>query len=385
MKIVVGAISTQRFYSAGNQCNWLHWVEGLRRLGHEVYFVEQVHADECVDAAGETCGFEQSIARRRFHATMEQFGLLQNACLLSEDGHESAGLSLRNIERVARDADLLINFSGCVSASIVMDNVRRRAFIDTDPVYTQIWHADYGVDVGLRDHDAWFTVGLNIGTPFSPIPDCGLPWRPVGRPMVLDMWSDADRAPGPRFTTVASWKIFGDVRHDGEWYCSKAHELDRFIGIPRLTEQELEIVLRVHWDGANAANTLRSNGWHVIDAERISDLSSYASYIARSRAEIGIAKHAYVKGSSGWFSDRSAHYLACGRPVLHQSTGFERSLPVGLGILSFVGVDDVVKAIDEINCAYEQHCRAAREFAAEFLDYRRIIPAMLDQCMTPAA
>jgi hypothetical protein len=181
---------------------------------------------------------------------------------------------------------------------------------------------------------------------------------------------------------VAAWKVFGDICHAGVWYRSKAHEFERFIRLPRLTKQELEIALRANWDGDDAARTLRSNGWNVIDAENISDLAKYESYIAQSRAEIGIAKHAYVESSSGWFSDRSAHYLACGKPVLHQSTGFERVLPVGLGVLSFGDIADLLNAIDEINSSYEKHCRAAREFAAEFLDYRRIIPAMLDQCMS---
>jgi hypothetical protein len=131
---------------------------------------------------------------------------------------------------------------------------------------------------------------------------------------------------------------------------------------------------------------LRDGGWRLAEASEVADLSAYQTFIARSRGEIGIAKHAYVKGRSGWFSERAAHYLACGRPVLHQSTGFERQLPTGCGVLSFSTVEEAVARIEEVNRDYGRHCRAARELAAEYLDYRKVLPAILDAAAaSPAA
>lgn len=381
MKIIVGAVSTQEPYSGGNQVNWLHWIEGLQRLGHEVYFVEQVGAKVCVDVKGTKCDFAHSVVRSRFLSTLAQFRLPTSACLIYENGQDTAGLSLSEISSIAKDADLLINFSGCLSASVILENVRCRAYIDTDPVYTQIWHTQYDSDLNLATHDVHFTFGLNIGTPFSPVPDCGLQWSHLRRPMVLDMWPYDINPSCKRFTTVATWKVFGDICYRGQWYRSKAYELERFITIPELTEQGIEIALREPWDNESADKELRNNGWIVIDADSISNLQKYKDYIMRSRAELGIAKNAYVRSSSGWFSDRAAHYLSCGKPVLHQSTGFERVLPTGYGILSFSDIDEALAGIDEINSDYAKHCHAARDFAEEYLDYRKIIPEVIDQCM----
>jgi hypothetical protein len=129
---------------------------------------------------------------------------------------------------------------------------------------------------------------------------------------------------------------------------------------------------------------LRDGGWRVAEAGEVQDLSAYQAFITRSRGEIGIAKHAYVKGRSGWFSERAAHYLVSGRPVLHQSTGFEQHLPAGCGVLSFATVEEAAAGIDEVNRDYARHCRAAREFAAAYLDYRKVLPAILDAAASPA-
>jgi hypothetical protein len=137
---------------------------------------------------------------------------------------------------------------------------------------------------------------------------------------------------------------------------------------------------RNHRDEADI-RLLKDNGWVLTEASLIADLSSYQRYIARSRAEIGIAKNAYVKGCSGWFSDRAAHYLASGKPVLAQSTGFERCVPTGRGLLTFRNMEEAVAGVEEINRDYEAHCRAAREFAEEYLDYRKVLPEMLELCM----
>jgi hypothetical protein len=130
------------------------------------------------------------------------------------------------------------------------------------------------------------------------------------------------------------------------------------------------------------AALLERRGWRVVDASRLCSLGGYRDYIARSRAEIGVAKHAYVKGGSGWFSDRAAHYLASGKPVLAQSTGFEWCLPTGRGLLTFQDADEAAAGIAEINGDYRAHCRAARAFAEEFLDHRKVLPAMIEVAMS---
>jgi hypothetical protein len=312
---------------------------------------------------------------------MERFGFLGRAGQVYDGGEATFGMSLEEMAGVCRGADLLLNISGHVKTERLLAGVRRRVYVDQDPVYTQLWHAEYGQDLGFARHDTFVTVGLNIGTPHSPIPDCGLPWRHALPPVVPDLWPAHPTPAGARFTTIASWGGFGDLCYRGEWYRSKYEEFRRFAELPKKVGQEFEVALRRHREGDEGVRLLRDHGWAATAATRIASLDDYQGYIVRSRAEIGIAKNAYVKGRSGWFSDRSAHYLASGRPVLAQATGFERHLPTGRGLLAFGDLEEAAAGVERINRDYPGHCRAARAIAEEFLDYRKVLPKLLEGCL----
>ncbi|HEV8718403.1 MAG TPA: hypothetical protein VGX03_36990, partial [Candidatus Binatia bacterium] len=305
----------------------MHHAAGFRKLGHEVYCVEEVRPEWCRDAEGGRCDYERSANRELFVSTMKRFELFERSCQIYNGGERTTGMTLRALEKVSREADLLVNMSGHVTADFVLGGAKRRAYVDQDPVYTQLWHAEYGKDLNLTRHDVFFSVGLNIGTAFTPVPDCGLTWHATLPPVVLDYWPPAGSASSGRFTTVASWSGFGDLCYRGEWYRSKYEEFGRFAELPRRAGQGLEVALKAYRETDAGIRALKDNGWLLSEASRIADLTGYRNYVARSRGEIGIAKNAYVKGRSGWFSDRSTHYLACGKPVLAQSTGFERCLP----------------------------------------------------------
>jgi hypothetical protein len=373
MRIIFGAAVSLPPYSPGRALNWLHHVVGLTRLGHEVHFVEQIDDGWHANGRGRTC-------RKLFDTTMAAFGLNGKACQLGANGEATAGLSRKELEAVARKADLLINVSGHVKQEWLLGSVHRRAYLDQDPVYTQLWHAEYGADIGLQAHDAFVTVGLNIGTRHCAIPDCGVKWHYTKPPVILSGRQAPTRSTAARFTTVASWNPYGDLRFRGKWYRSKYREFGRLRDLPKLVDQELEVAFTCAAEVEDDVRELAGHGWHLSDARTIGSLAAYRRYIAASRAEIGIAKNAYVRARSGWFSDRAAHYLAAGRPVLAQSTGFERHLPTGSGILTFRTLDGAAAGVEEIatNCA--AHSRAAREFAAEHLDYRKVLPALLEAC-----
>ena len=331
MKIILGGAISQLPFSPGIAWDWMHYAVGLQRLGHEVYYVEEVRPEWCMDTQGRRCEFERSANRAFFAATMRRFGQLERSCQIYDGGEATAGLSLRALTDLAKEADLVINMSGHVTAECVLGNVKQRVYVDQDPVYTQLWHAEYGKDLNFSSHDVFFSVGLNIGTAFASVPDCGLRWHSVLPPVVLDFWPMvAGDSPG-HFTTIASWSGYGDLCYRGEWYRSKHEEIQRFAELPRRIGQELEVALKSYREEDGGIRLLKENGWFLSEASQIVDLYDYQIYIAHSRGEIGITKNAYVKGRSGWFSDRSAHYLACGRPVLAQSTGFERWLPTARG------------------------------------------------------
>src|SRR5262249_4693965 len=310
--------------SPGMAWNWMHHAVGLRALGHDVYYIEEVEPRWCQDSQGRPCPFAASANRGLFQSTMERFDFLGRACQVYSGGEDSFGMTLTELGGLCRGADLLLNISGHLKTESLLAGARRRVYVDQDPVYTQLWRAEYGQDLGFARHDAYLTVGLNIGTPHTHIPDCGVPWRHALPPVVPDCWPVHPPAAGARFTTIASWGGFGDLCYRGEWYRSKYEEFRRFAALPGQVGPGFEVALRRHSEGDEGVRLLRDHGWHVTEAARIDDLAAYQGYIAGSRAEIGIAKNAYVRGRSGWFSDRSAHYLASGRPVLAQATGFER-------------------------------------------------------------
>src|SRR6266545_3796340 len=380
MRIILGAVISIPPYSAGMAWNWMQFAEGLRRLGHDVYYVEEVAPGWCRDAAGGPCEFERSLNRDLFQTTMERFGLMEHACQLYAGGEATFGLSLESLIAVSKDADLLVNMSGHITSDVVLGNAGRRVYVDQDPVFTQLWHAEYGKDLNFAAHDLFFSVGLNIGTSRSPIPDCGLEWHHVLPAVVLDYWAPASHAPARPFTSIASWSGYGELCYRGEWYSTKYEEFQRFATLPRRAEEPMELVLKSYRDDDPGIRLLRENGWVVREASGISDLTGYQSYLAQSRAEIGIAKNAYVKACSGWFSDRAAHYLASGRPVLAQSTGFEHRVPAGRGLLAFGTMEEAIEGVAAINRDYAAHCRAARRLAEEWLDYRKVLPRMMDAC-----
>jgi hypothetical protein len=386
MRIILGAVLSRHPFVPGSVWHRLNYILGLRKLGHEVYWVEDVHPSWCVDVDGRKCPFDRSVNRELFRQTLDRFDLTDRACQIYNQGEATFGMSMSALVEIARGADLLLNMSGHVKARPVLESVARRAYEDHDPVYTQLWCAEYGKDLGFAAHEVFFTRGLNIGTPYSHIPDCGVQWNPILPPVVPEYWPAArDDRGGRRFTTVASWGGYSDLCYRGEWYRSKYAEFRRFADLPRRVGRELEVVLKGYRPEDEGVGLLRDNGWHLVDPDGIADLCAYQEYIARSRAEIGIAKNAYVKGRSGWFSDRAAHYLASGRPVLHQSTGFERHIPTSRGLLSFATVEEAAAGIEAIDRDYDRHCEAAREIAAEYLDYRKVLPALLEACMAPAA
>ena len=381
MKIIVGAVLSLPPYSPGKVWHRLHYILGLQQLGHEVYFIEELKPEWCVDVYDRPCDFEQSVNRHLFQATMERFGLIERACQVYNRGEATFGLSRNSLITLSKEADLLLNWSGHINTDFILSNVKRRVYVDLDPVYTQLWQAEYGQDLNFDAHDIFFSVGLNIGTPYTPIPDCGLKWHHTLPPVVLEYWPFQINTSCRHFTTIASLAAFGDLCYRGEWYRSKQHEFEYFAELPRRSKQGFEIALKYYREKEASLQLLKDNGWFLSDASQIADLSSYQHYIARSRAEIGFAQNAYVKGCSGWFSDRWSHYLASGKPVLTQSTGFECWMPVGRGLLTFSSMEEAVEGVRTINQDYVSHCRAAREFAEEYLDYRKVLPRMLEVCM----
>jgi hypothetical protein len=344
----------------------LQYVLGLRGLGHDVVLVEPV--DELTDET-----------RVYFDAVVRAFGLEDRAALVVGGTEETAGLGRAQLRSLAREADLLLNVSGMLDDEELIGPIARRAFLDLDPAFNQLWHEMDGIDMGFDRHDRFVTVGLCLGDNDCPVPTGGRAWVRTPQPVALEHWP-ADPGGGGDVTTIANFRGYGSVEHDGELYGQKAHSLRELVSLPERTPERLVLALAIHPDERRDLDALHRHGWHLADPGQVAGTpNAYARFIRASKAELGIAKSGYVRSRCGWFSDRSACYLATGRPVVAQDTGFGRYLPTGAGLLSFRDPEGAANALAEVAGDLPAHRRAARALAEDVFDARRVLPALLER------
>jgi hypothetical protein len=249
-----------------------------------------------------------------------------------------------------------------------------------DPAFTQLWSAVQGIDMRFAGHTHFVTIGLGIGDPDSPVPTCGLNWIKTRQPIVLDHWPKAQAVTRNALTTVGNWRGYGSIQHQGVTYGQKCHSLRSFFALPTLTPERFSLAMAIHPHETGDLEALARHGWELLDPARVAGTpASYQQFIQGSKAEFGIAKSGYVLSRSGWFSDRSVCYLASGRPVLAQETGFSRFLPTGHGLFAFEDTDDILKAIDRLNVNYAAHCAAARDVAVEYFDSDKVLRGLLEK------
>lgn len=372
---------------AGVVWQTLHYLVGLERLGYETYYVE-AHA-RTPSMLMQTADDDSSGMAAAFIAgTLERFGFGDRWAFhaLHDDGR-CYGLSAERLQQLYRSAALIINLHGGTEPRAEHIATDRLVYVETDPVEVEIQLAqgrqttiDY-----LQPHAAHFTFGENYGRP-----DCLLPVSPLfnfqatRQPVVLDFWQGRNGTPGKRYTTIGNWRqTWREVEFGGETYAwSKHHEFLKFLELPARVEANFELALG-GCDGDDR-KLLERHGWRVREAQPLSlNIDIYRHYIAGSRGEFTVAKDQNIRLRTGWFSDRAATYLAAGRPVINQDTGFGNVLPVGEGLFSFSTLDDIVAAVETIEADYERHSRAAGEIAREYFDSGRVLGRLLEQVGMP--
>jgi len=352
----------------------LQYLLGFRELGHNVCFVEPVRLSS-VKPAGAT--FADSLNARYFRRVATDFGLSEIAALLLDGTRNTVGLPYDQIEETARRSDLLINLSGLLTDERLTCRIPARVYLDLDPAFNQFWFAQ-GLDPGYSRHTHFATVGLEVGQPGCLVPDCARTWITTLQPVVLSHWRPAGRIAHDALTTVANWRSYGSIDHDGAFYGQKAHSFREYFTLPTRTRARCAPALAIHPDETRDLADLRANGWELLDPARVTGTpQAYQQFIQGSRAELGIAKSGYVRSRCGWFSDRSCCYLASGRPVLAQDTGFSRTLPTGDGLLSFSSMEELLRAIELVLSDYDAHARAARRIADEYLDSSNVLARLL--------
>jgi hypothetical protein len=376
--VLAGSLA-QRPHIGGHTWVFLQWLLGLRRLGWDVLFVDRLEPGMCVDEGGEPAPFAESANLRYLAEVMERFGLGDHWSLIYDGGREVAGLDREEvIERTAR-SEVLINVMGYLEDEEILDVAPVRAFLDIDPGFGQIWRA-LGLHDLFRGHDRFLTVGGRIGAADCKVPTGGLDWIPIKPPVELSEWPSRNDG-GGRFTSVASWRgAFGPLEYEGRTLGLRVHEFRRFFELPERSPAEFEVALDIDQAETKDLRALRRHGWQLVDPrEAAGDPWRYRDYVQGSSAELMVAKNLYVETRSGWFSDRSACYLASGRPVLAQDTGLDGLLPAGEGLVTFSTFEEAVAGVEEIEGDYERHSRAAREIAEEFFAAGRVLPRLLEE------
>ena len=377
LRIVLGdAGSLARYPQGGGHWAVFHqYVAGLTDLGHDVLLL---------DVAEATPGGADV---DRFLANAAALGLTGRVALLSYDAQDWPpdldqctvhGLPESELRRWVADADLLLNVCGWIRPPL-LGRFRRRALLDLDPGHLQLTVPPD--DLALDQHAAFLTVGLNIGTPRSPVPTFGVPWQTFAPFVHVPSWPLAPPAPeGAPFASVTHWN-WGELRLDDGTpvSLSKRDAYLRHLDLPRRAGRTFELAVNLGDDPVHDGPMLEANGWRIVDPWVVAgSVASYAEYLASCRAEISCAKPVFRELCTGWFSDRSVCFLATGRPVVAEDTGFTSSLPHGAGLLAFGDTDEALDAVRAVDADYEHHARAARQLAVDVFSSAIWLPRMLE-------
>jgi hypothetical protein len=392
LRIVVGGY-IGLLPAAGVTWDYAQYPAGFAALGHDVFYIEDTRLWPIYQREGSDWG-DCSAAVSHLAAVMKAFGLKDRWAYRDEASGRCFGISADHLREVCRTADLFVN----VSCSTFMRGEYRaipvRALIDTDPMFTQVQYLSQQMftpgSPGLRElvdaHTHHFTFGESVGRPECLIPDCGIAWRPTRQPIRLDLWPAVepvrDRA-GAAYSTLMNWTAAKPLEYAGTTWGQKDVELRRFFTLPALVP-EIPLAIAVgQTGGAGApfpADEARAAGWRVLDPEAAApDCAGYRAFIAGSLGELSVAKETYVKARTGWFSCRSACYLASGRPVVTEDTGWPAHLPEGRGLLAFDTLDGAADALRRVEADPAAHARAARLVAEELFDSRHVLSRMLSE------
>jgi hypothetical protein len=363
----------------------IHYIVGLQRLGHQVYYMED-SARLPYNPETFEVGNEFDYAATLLERLSREFGFKArwSFCARYLRSCPTAGFGLTKIRQLYREADAILNICGTQEFNEDLLKSNRIIYVESDPGLEQIKidRRTRATIRYLRRHRALFTFGENVGTAAFPVPAHSFTWLPTRQPIVTDFWRTA-RAPtrGAVFTSVANWSTSGlkdIVWRRSKYLWSKSGEFIRFIQAPRKAGETFELAMDIK--EPQIRQRFETNGWRFTSPLPMSvDYWLYRDYIRKSKGEFTVAKDQYVRLNTGWFSDRSACYLAAGRPVITQETGFGKIYGGDAGLFGFRSLGQIAHAVDSINCDYKRHSRAAREIACEFFEAEKVVRSLLER------
>ena len=363
----------------------VHYVVGLQRLGHDVYYIED-SARLPYNPETFEVNNEFDYAAKVLDRLAGEFGFKNRwaFCARYLKNNPTAGLPLKKIRQLYRDADAILNICGTQEFNDDLLKSDRIIYVESDPGVEQI-KIDQGVKSAidyLSRHHALFTFGENVGTKKFPVPRHGFKWHATRQPIVTHFWK-TNRVPkrAAVFTSIANWSTSGlkDITWRGRKYLwSKSREFLRFAAAPKRAAEAFELATNIQ--DLCAREKFERNGWRLVSPLQMSiDYWHYRDYIQQSKGEFTAAKDQYVRLNTGWFSDRSACYLAAGRPVITQETGFTKNYGGDAGLLAFRSLGEIADAVKKINADYPKHSGAARQIAREIFEAEKVLKSLLDR------
>ena len=376
-RIVVGSYMIR--YPLGGNLSWtLQWLVGFQQLGHDVYLLEKSgYPSSCYDPVKTLMSDDCSYGIATVNALLTQFGLHDKWCFVDVHDHYH-GLSRGHVKAVFKSADLFVDIGTHGTWLSEAADAGLRVLVDGEPGFRQMkMEKSLAAGEVLPSYDFYYSNGANVGTYRSTAPTAGKQWRPLFNPVVVSLFPLQPVSADAPFTTVMHWQAHEPIEFNNKIYGQKDVEFEKFNSLPGLTTTPLEIAV----SGKNVpTKQLTDSGWRVRNAHDVTvSFDSYREYIRASRGEFSVCKNVFVATNSGWFSDRSAAYLASGRPVIMQDTGFSAHLPCGQGLFAVHTVDEAAAAIDEINSDYERHSKWARDIAIEYLDAPKVLGKFLHE------
>jgi hypothetical protein len=374
-RIILGSYMVR--YPLGGMMSWvLQYLAGFGRLGHDVYFVEKSgYRNSCYDVDRDVMTDDCSYGAAVVSELLGRFGLGDRWCYVDADGRYH-GLSRGRIQSVFDSAELFVDMG---THGAWLDEAGRtglRVLIDGEPGFTQMKMENrLAAGEPLPEYDFYYTTGRSIGTDRSVAPTAGRGWRPIFHPVDVDVFRCVPAREDAPFTTVMNWQSYEPVRYRGDVYGHKDVEFAKFVDLPALTGEPLEIAV----SGRKVpARELTGAGWRIRDAHEVTrSFDAFAEYVRASKGEFSVCKSGYVRHRTAWFSDRGAAYLASGRPVIQQDTGFGAHLPCGLGLFAAGTPEEAAEAIGVVSGDYPRHAAAARQIAEDYLDARKVLADFL--------
>ena len=366
---------------AGVTYQFLHYLIGLKRLGYDPYYIEDsgrwIYDPKINDLSPDASGNVSSVVPiLEAHGFSDRWAFRGNY----PDG-QCYGMTESQILQLYKDADAFLNVTGAQEIREEHMACPRRIYVESDPFVYQVKVADGDSSIieKLKPHDTFFTFGENINEPDCDIPIERFKWLPTRQPVVMDLWENPYGYDGSAYNTITTWNNKGkNIEYKGEtYYWTKDREFEKFLELPKKRNARFELAAGVDEE---VRRHLTENGWQQVDSVKVSkDTDYYRQYIQQSRGEFTVTRDQYVRPNTGWFSDRSACYLAAGRPVITQETGFSKFLPTGKGLFSFRTMEDVLAAVDEIESDYESNCRAAGEIAREYFAAEKVVGSLMER------